>query len=285
MTYTFDKEKRELSKFGYIHLKEVLTQNEISKTLRAIDSLIFEHIQHNPELKDEKNAFGKGAFRIYEALEKLDEIDFLIDHPKVFDLLRALIGDYIQLMGSEIFIRNPHNSVAERFHTDAGPAIQKFIYQDQMPLLQLKIQFFLTDTLTENSGNFMCIPGTHRVLVKKYEPGCFIEECNESLDQGVYPPHTHQFLAKAGDAIIFPWCLWHGATHNESSQTRRSVCFRYGQLFCRPYDYVTVSPSKLEKLTPRQRRLCGDMSDNPLEVLDPSDYYKIQNQSQIMNTP
>ena len=282
MSSVFETEKRELSKFGYIHLKNVLTPHEISKTLKGIDNLIFEHIKENSHLYDAHNCFGRGAFRIYEALEKLDDIDFLIDHPKVFDLLLELIGDYIQLMGSEIFIRNPHNSVAERFHTDAGPAIQKFVYQDNIPLLQLKIQFFLTDTLTENSGNFMCIPGTHRIPVKKYEPGCFIKECNTFLDQGIFPPHTHQFLARAGDAVIFPWCLWHGATHNESSNTRRSVCFRYGQLFCRPYDYVNISKNKLTKLTPRQRRLCGDLSDNPDNFFEPCDYYKISNQFNII---
>ena len=282
MSKIFKEEKRQLSKFGYIHLENVLTPQEVSRTLTGIDNLIFEHIKKNKDLHYKDNCFGKGAFRIYEALEKLDHIDFLIDHPKVFDLLLELVGDYIQLMGSEIFIRNPHNSVAERFHTDAGSAMQKFVYQDNVPLLQLKIQFFLTDTVTENSGNFMCIPGTHRIPVGEFEPGCFIKECNTVLDQGVYPAHTHQFMAKAGDAVIFPWCLWHGATHNESKNTRRSVCFRYGQLFCRPYDYFTVSKEKLEKLTSRQRRLCGDLSNNPNSFFDPSDFYKILDQPEVI---
>jgi len=282
MQLSLETEKRELSKFGYIHLKNILNPEEILKALTAIDRLIFKHIEQNPQLHDNNNQFGKGAFRIYQAIEKLDELDFLIDHIKVFDLLVELIGTYIQVMGTEIFIRNPHSTVAERFHTDAGPGLQKYVYTDHMPLLQLKVQFFLTDTLTENSGNFMCIPGTHRTPVKKYEPGCFIEECNIHLDRGELPPHTHQFLAKAGDVVIFPWCLWHGVTYNESQMTRRSVCFRYGPLWCRPYDYVTLSEEKMNKLTLRQRRLFGDVTKDIDEPFYASDYYKIPNQENII---
>lgn len=277
-------EKRELSKFGYIHLKNVLTLSEIRTTLQAVDDLIILHLKHNPKLQDTNSKFGKGAFRIYQAIEQFDGMDFLLDYPKVFDLLVSLIGEYIQVMGSEVFIRNTNTNYAEKFHTDAGPSIQKYFYSDDMPLLQLKVQFFLTDTISENSGNFICIPGSHRIRVLKHEPGCFIEECNKYLNNGEKVPHAHQFIAKAGDVIIFPWCLWHGATHNTSDITRRSVCLRYGPLWCRPYDYSTISNKKMQKLTPRQRRLLGDLSQDRETEFDPSDYYKIPNQAKIIRT-
>ena len=68
MNNTFKEEKRQLSKFGYIHLENDLTPQEISRTLTGIDNLIFEHIEQNKDLHDQDNCFGKGAFRIYEAL-------------------------------------------------------------------------------------------------------------------------------------------------------------------------------------------------------------------------
>ena len=281
----YSLEKRELNKFGYIHLKNVLTLSEISTTLQAVDDLIISHLERNPILQDANSKFGKGAFRIYQAIEQFDGMDFLLDHPKVFDLLISLIGEYIQVMGTEVFIRNPHTNYAEKFHTDAGPSIQRYFYNDNMPLLQLKVQFFLTDTMSENSGNFMCIPGSHRIPVLKHEPGCFIEECNKYLDNGEKVPHSHQIIAKAGDVVIFPWCLWHGATYNTSNTTRRSVCVRYGPLWCRPYDYVTISDKKMQKLTLRQQRLLGDLSQDREAEFDPSDYYKIPNQATIIRTP
>ncbi|MAZ54103.1 MAG: hypothetical protein CMO31_08865 [Trueperaceae bacterium] len=52
------------------------------------------------------------------------------------------------------------------------------------------------------------------------------------------------------------------------------MTFRYGQMWCRPYDYEKISLVALKGMTTRQRRLMGDMGAG----YSPTDYYKPQDQ-------
>ena len=153
------------------------------------------------------------------------------------------------------------------FHTDAGPSLQRIHpHADSLPL-QFKIKFFLTDLSEPDTANFMCVPGSH----KKTYP-------ENRLEKGVYPEGAIQVLAEAGDAVIFPWALWHGVGPNRTDRIRKSVTFRYGLMWCRPYDYDRLPSHVLDRMTPRQRRLFGDMG----ETFHPTDYYKPNDQLEII---
>jgi len=80
--------------------------------------------------------------------------------------------------------------------------------------------------------------------------------------------------------VLFPLSLGHGVAPNRSDSTRVSVILRYGQAFCRPYDYwTTPSQQILDQLTPRRRRLLGDLG-SPSR---PSDFYgAIPDQLELM---
>jgi ectoine hydroxylase-related dioxygenase (phytanoyl-CoA dioxygenase family) len=94
----------------------------------------------------------------------------------------------------------------------------------------------------------MLVPGSHRVPFPT--SGFAIERA---------PAGVVQLLSKAGDAVIFPWSLWHAVAPHRGDRARKSVALRYGQLWCRPYDYERLSPETLNRMTPRRRRLFGDL--------------------------
>ncbi|MEZ5549681.1 MAG: phytanoyl-CoA dioxygenase family protein [Pseudomonadales bacterium] len=71
-------------------------------------------------------------------------------------------------------------------------------------------------------------------------------------------PGAVPLLGKAGDCILFSHALWHGPGPNTSGRTRKSLLYNYCQLFMRPYDFETP-PDVLDRCTPRQRRLLGDL--------------------------
>jgi ectoine hydroxylase-related dioxygenase (phytanoyl-CoA dioxygenase family) len=126
-------------------------------------------------------------------------------------------------------------------------------------VITLKVQFFLTDVLSPEAGNMVLVPGSHRLP---------FPEAFEEFE--VASGNTVQIHASAGDAVLFPWSLWHGASANHSGHPRISVVLRYAQLWARPVDYQVLDARTLGRMTPRRRRLFGDLGPQP----HPGDYYR-----------
>lgn len=120
------------------------------------------------------------------------------------------------------------------------------------------------------------LPGSHRVTPKDFEPGCYVSEANRFVEEGVYPPGTMQVLANAGDALIFPHSLWHGVAAHRGHEPRVSVILAYGQICLRPHEYGALPREVTERMTPRQKRLCGDLG------ADEPNFYFPPNQSEIV---
>ena len=95
-------------------------------------------------------------------------------------------------------------------------------------------------------------------------------------------PSTVASLLSALSALHerFPLSLGHGVAPNRSGSTRVSVILRYGQAFCRPVDYWTTPGQPiLDQLTPRRRRLLGDLGSRSR----PGDFYgAIPDQLELM---
>ena len=77
---------------------------------------------------------------------------------------------------------------------------------------------------------------------------------------------------------IFPHNLWHSVAPNHGDSVRRSVTFRYGQMWCRPYDYEKAPAEVLARMPARRRRLLGDLGDDYIAT----DYYKPHDQLEVM---
>ncbi len=265
--YLTEKQQAQWHEEGYFILKQVLSPTEVHTLLKAVDIAIETYVQETPSLQNATSKFGKGAYTIIRAIERTDALDILTDHPKTFGTILSLMGPYLQIMGTQIYVRHPGEGQLMGFHTDAGQSLQQIHPHPQSLPLQFKVQFFLTDLSLADRGNFMCVPGSHRKPFPSERPKL-----------GTYPDGAIQILAEAGDAVIFPWALWHGVGPNKTDRIRKSVTFRYGQMWCRPYDYETLPAHVLERMTPRRRRLFGDMG----EAYHPTDYYKPKDQLEII---
>ena len=157
------------------------------------------------------------------------------------------MSPYLQLLGTQIYVR-PAGRSDFHWHTDAGPSLQRIrVTADSLPL-NFKVQFFLTDIAHRDRANFCLVPGSHR------------QEFPESgVPAGSDPPGAVQLVVEAGDVAIFPYNLWHSVAPSLGDSVRRSVTFRYGQMWCRPFDYEQAPQEVLARLSPRRRRLLGDM--------------------------
>ena len=246
---------------GYVLLKQALPRHEAATFLAAADAVIADYEAAHP------GAPAEGSYTIVRAIERAAGLDALMDHPGTFPTIVGLMGPYLQLMGTQIYVRPAGRRSDFRWHTDAGPSLQRIrVTADSLPL-NFKVQFFLTDIPQQDRANFCLVPGSHR----REFPAAGIPE-------GSDPPGAVQLMVAAGDVAIFPHNLWHSVAPNLGAGVRRSVTFRYGQMWCRPYDYETAPAEVLARLSPRRRRLLGDMGPGYAAT----DYYKPHDQLAVM---
>ncbi|HEY0139416.1 MAG TPA: phytanoyl-CoA dioxygenase family protein [Thermoanaerobaculia bacterium] len=240
---------------GYLVVPAVLGAGEVQQLLVAIEEVLARRSS------DHIVTQGNGAWKIAQAVAQTEGLDPLIDHPRVLPLLIELLGPFLQILGTEIFVREAGNGDEPLvpWHTDGGATLARFFPVSGTPVLQMKAQFFLTDLCDDDSGNFMLVPGSHRLP--------FV---GESVRDAV------QLRARAGDLLLFPWSLWHAVAPNRSGRVRKSITFRYGQLWSRPYDYERLPPGVLARMTRRQRRLFGDLGAD----VPPSSYFYVDEAEQ-----
>ena len=257
-----DDMKQHWSEQGYLHLKGVLGADQITQYLAATDEVVAQYRQANRDAREQT------AHNIVRTVEQSPAFDSLIDHPGSFGVIVDLLGPYIQLMGTVIYVRfaSQKRDMPFDWHTDGGAALRDIHLAPDSRPLNFKVQYFLTDIAAENRANFCLVPGSHR---RPFPEG--------GLGKGVWPEGGIQLLAEAGDAAIFPHGLWHAVTPNQGESARRSVTFRYGQMWSRPWDYEKAPQAVLARLSRRQRRLMGDMGPayNPSDFFNPKDQLEI----------
>lgn len=246
---------------GILLIKNVLSMEEIDFYRNEVDDFLNIY-ESNDKIKSTSHAHGKEFFHILNIILHSNKFDKFIDHEKMFDIVTYLAGPYIQLMGLDLFIRKPNNTMNDicRFHTDGGPSLQKILpTNDNLPL-QFKVQYFLTDMQKNEMSNFIYIPGSHKLKVEHNDWFCTIPSCNEYIDKGQLPPDAIQLKVSAGDVLIHPWSLWHCIANNKSNVVRKSFSVRYGQMWLKP-QCAQISNELLSRLSKRQRRLLGDFGE------------------------
>ena len=216
---------------GYLHLKRCIPAELVGRCLDAVNQMVAEYEQERPEKHGTTYTIIQTLLKSGGTNGALDE---LMDLPTLFPTILDLMGPYIQVMGSQIYVRYPQegSKMLSGWHTDAGPSLgQIHVTEDSLPI-NLKVQFFLTPIPVANAANFALTPGSHRTPLPEPDE-------REAWADGD-PPGALQLICEPGDVAIFPNTLWHGvapsfALDEEGQGVRRSVTLRYGQMWSRPY--------------------------------------------------
>lgn len=228
---------------GYIVLRGVLSPEEVQTLLATVDEM-------DAEFRKGENVTADSVFDKRNVMEANDIFVHLMDHPVAFPIVRELMGDFIQLSMSEAIVRPPNPKDPGYLHTDGGQAMRTIRVSKSSSPLQIKIHYFLTDLDSPNSGNFTVVPGSHNRTFPE-----------AGVKDGPNIPEAVQLCVKAGDAAVFPHALWHGAASNRSEESRKTLIYCYSHQCFRPFDYEKASAELLERCTPRQRRLIGDIGE------------------------
>ena len=236
-------QKQHWQEQGYLVLKGVLSPEEVQTLTATVDEM-------DTEFRQQEHVTADSVFDRRNVMEDNDIFVNLMEHPVTFPIVLALLGPYVQLSMSEVIVRPPHPKDKGYLHTDGGQAMRGIRVSETSSPLQVKIHYFLTDLENPDSGNFTVVPGSHNRPFPE-----------EGVPDGPYLPEGVQLCVKAGDAAVFPHALWHGVVANRSQQPRKTLIYCYSHHCFRPFDYEKASPELLERCTPRQRRLIGDIGD------------------------
>lgn len=265
----------EYYKQGYLHMKGVFSPAEVECALAIIDEVLADgapNIARHSSFTDRTH-----TTRVRDAVSRHPDLDYFLDHPNMIGPLVSLLGLSVQILGTEIFRRSVLDEAMDDWHTDGGEYLQRVRLAPGSRDLQLKAQVFVTDTTEAESGNFMLIPGSHHKLPGETIPTCYIEELNGPWRAGVVPAGAVMIRAEPGDVLFFPYSLWHAVARNRR-QVRKTFIFRYGHLWHRPHDYLAQPRHILDRMSPRLRRMFGDLGEHP----HPTEFYKPSDQDKVM---
>ena len=250
--------KRQFYTDGYIVLTGLLHDDEVALLNAQLDRIRtlpgYEpdndpkfNIGHYSVHNHTKDLNPDGFMDRRELLDYGHEFIELVDRAPGFDYLVDLMGHNIMLSMTQAIVRPPTEKFPGYTHTDGGESMRMTRVAAGEQPIAVKIMYMLSDTLEEDSGNLTVFPGSHIMQIPY-----------EDRTMTPYSRGAVQLKARAGDVVIFTHSLWHGPSKNLSDHSRRLLLYNYCQMWVRTYDSA-VTESVLQKCTPRQRRLCGDL--------------------------
>ena len=225
---------------GYLVIPKALAPEEL-QAVRAAADRAEARWRADPSLPG-----GRGAAldQVQAPIGYDDALLGLLQHPVVFPLVRALIGEDVQMIDNDYFITPPHTPKTHAgWHHDVG---MMGVYH---PLSTLMVKaFYLLSDVEANSGGTAMIPGSHRfpdhVPLPTGDPGA--------------SPGAVQMMGKAGDAYLFNGRVYHAAVNNDSDRPRRVLIYNYGHFWMKQWSGYEPSPAIKEKArTPLMKQLLG----------------------------
>ena len=254
---TLDDEQRERwSTDGYLHLRGVLSPDEVTFFSDELDRVRLlpgyepgqAQLGHYEWMETSKSVDTEGFMDRRDLLNYGQHFIDLIDRPGLFDLLVDIMGPHIMLSMTQAIVRPSTDGFAGYTHPDGGEGLREIRGSETSTPLGMKAMYLLSDVTQEDAGAFTVFPGSHlrRFPWRRDEP------------LTPHSPGAVQLPGDAGDCYLFSHSLWHGPAPNHSGQARKTLLYNYAQMFVRSYDHE-VTPEVAGQLTPRQRRLVGDL--------------------------
>ena len=231
-----DEERFMFETFGYLVIPDALTPSETKACLQAAQRA------HAP--------FPSGEWRqIGHLYETEPAIENLIDHACILDKVRALMGDYFILQSTWCAMQ-PAGGAHGGYHQDGSSVFDFRRLATPVPLVQLRVGYFLTDQSQPDMGNMTMIPGSHNVSMK----------LPKSVKGDSDLPIAQVICGKPGTALLFHQAVWHRTHANTMSFDRYTMHLVYAPPWLIPSDRSHNCAEFLARTTPLRRALVGEWS-------------------------
>jgi ectoine hydroxylase-related dioxygenase (phytanoyl-CoA dioxygenase family) len=242
------EQKRQFEEEGYLIVRNALDEATIAALIEAGDRLVAS------ERTENRQRTPDGVYDGFRNVISMDEAFLtILQNPRTVPLIVQLLGPNLHLITSHLIYKNPQPAgtpTTKRlpgWHRDIAGTPQDLGHAN-IPRMEMKCAYYLTDLQEPYSGVTMFAPGSNRA--KEALP---VGEGGQQDPENALTPRL-----KAGDAVFFENRTWHAGEPNLTDRVTKAVMFGYGYLWLRPFDYDKQSPELTDKVTdPIGQQLLG----------------------------
>ena len=255
-----ENEREAFERDGYLILEGILEPDRLEELVEVVD-----------RLQSEGKLSPPGDAGIARRTNTLNFVGMdpkfidMVDYPKTFPKAWGILGWNIYLYHSHLAVSFPTegefdpDGSAFHWHRDSG-RLNGDMETHPAPRISLKVGYFLTDLTESGGGNFWVIPGSH---LKK--------SIQLPADGRGQPDGAMPVLVAPGAAVIFDRRIWHSATPNHSSITRKVLFYGYGYRWIRTRDEMTIPGDLYEAADPVRKQILGHTHNGEFGRSSPTD--------------
>ena len=268
------EQKHQFDEDGFFLLEDALSPDEVDALLQVTDDFYNTY-------RRERNLADDAAFQLRNCVALHPLYRNMIDHPKLLPYVVDAMGFNIQIRTSHVDVRPPMSAEHGKvelgsrqgffpWHSD-GPNYGWPRVNGQIPFMEMKVGYYLTDLSAHNSGAICVVRGSHK------ESPWIQQNGSQKVDES----RIVEVNVKPGTALIWRTALLHCVTPNLSNHARKCLYYGYGHRWIRPSDYDHQEAAVLADCTPVQLQLLGELGtgktnyngDDPV-VLPVSRYWR-----------
>jgi len=242
-----DEQRRQFDQEGYLIVRNALDSDQVARLIEAGDRLIGSDLTLNRQT----NSATYDSFRNCISLD--DTFLELLMQPTTVPLVVQLFGENLHLCTSHLIYKAPNPSGTPRdfrqpgWHRDVANTPYD-LGHGNIPRMEMKIAYYLTDTSEPCSGVTMFAPRSNHL-----KEAIHIPEGSKDPAGAVEPS------LRAGDAVFFENRTFHAGAANLTDRTTKAIMMGYAFNWMRPMDYLIQSDELLDKVDDIGKQLLGGM--------------------------
>jgi hypothetical protein len=232
---------------GYLHLRGVLTLNEVDEYTKWIDEAEKTDVQAlNADFPNGiKQQLNRPLSRMWDADPRFARF---LDHPVVVPYLVEFLGEEYRHIDNDLYYTYPGYG-GGHWHRGVSAHPTGHVVEGKVLCPMVKVFYCMSD-VGPGEGEFVVIPGSHKAQFKLEYEGRV----------GLPGQHTFDDV-KTGDIIIFNEALIHNGRPNPSQKTRKTIIVNFGRKEAGVWRGYRPKPATLALVTPAQARILSN--DNP----------------------
>ena len=208
---------------GYLVLERFLQPDHVARLLAALDRAVPRRRElHRTGQRQTGFTHTKSekSTRFFYILDEDPLFLELLDWPPLMPYVHGLIGTKPHHHGSDAIVEHGADFLDRKgeWHLDGHDDGYRGLGHP-IPLLQLKVGYYLSDMTAPWQGNLTIVPGSHKA---RLAPMAEDRACREFF------PGARQVCAPPGTAILFHNALWHtAAPFNRPDGARKMLYYAY----------------------------------------------------------
>jgi ectoine hydroxylase len=249
---------------GFLVLEQFLSEEHVGRLLGALEGVVERRraLQEAQSPQTGMTHVQGPNTRIFYILDDNPLFLELLDWPPLWPYVTGLLNERPHHHASDAIVeygpgtREAGGGRGMGWHQDGHDNAFRNLGQP-IPLLQLKVGYYLTDMTEGGRGNLCVIPGSHRSAAVP-DPA--------DLRRTELFPGAMQVCAPAGSAILFHNALWHSQgpwTRNEGARIMLYYAYEHPWMIA-SQEHWGYPKAFYQRLSPERRRLFhGFLFDPP----------------------